>query len=139
MPEEPPPADLVALTQSVFDAMDRRDFDEALTPFAPDAIWESEVLETSFEGVAAIREFVANWSAAYDAFEVQAEDIHDFGQGVVLCAFINRPTARVREPSLGFALVVVWTDGLIRRVIGSEDTAGARVAAERLADERGRG
>jgi hypothetical protein len=136
MAEESTVPDLVELTQGVFDAADRRDFDAAVVPFAGDAVWESEVLETSFNGIAAIREFLERWSAAYDAFEVRTEDIHCFGNGVVLCVFMNRPLDDVGEPSLRFALVSVWADGVIRRVIGSEDIAGARAAAERLAEER---
>ncbi len=137
MSEEPTAPDLVELTQSVFDALDRRDFDDALVLFARDAVWESEVLETSFKGVAAIREFVAHWFSAYDSFEVQAEDIHDCGHGVVLCVFMNRASDGVGEPNLRFALVVVWTDGVVGRVIGTEDIAGARATAKRLAKERG--
>jgi ketosteroid isomerase-like protein len=133
--EESTSADLVELTQRVFDAADRRDFDAAMSLLAPDAVWESEVLETSFDGLAAIREFLEHWSAAYDAFAVQTEHIHDVGSGVVLCVFMNRPLDGVSEPSLRFALVVVWADGVVRRVIGSEDIDGARAAAERLAEE----
>ncbi len=121
MPELPTSPNLVELTQRVFDAVDRRAFTEALVPFAKDAVWESEVLETSFEGVPAIKDLMEHWSAAYAAFEIKAEDIHDFGQGVVLCVFMNRPTEGVGEPSLRFALVIVWTDGAIRRVIATED------------------
>ena len=133
--EESTSVDLVELTQRVFDAADRRDFDAVMTLLAPDAVWESEVLETSFEGVAAIREFLERWSAAYDAFAVQTEHIHDFGSGIVLCVFMNRPPDGVGEPSLRFALVIVWAGGVVRRVIGSEDIDGARAAAERLVAE----
>jgi ketosteroid isomerase-like protein len=129
--------DLVELTQSVFDVADRGDFDAAMIRFAPDAVWESEVLEASFSGTAAIREFLERWSAAYDAFEVRTEDIHDFGNGIVLCVFMNRPRDGVGEPSLRFALVSVWAGGVVRRVMGSEDIARARSAAERLAEDRG--
>lgn len=137
MAQESTNPNLVELTQRVFDELDRRDFDAAMIAFAPDAVWESEVLETSFTGTAAIREFLEHWSAAYDAFEVQAEDIDDLGNGIVLCVFMNRPLDGVGEPSLRFALISVWEDGVLRRVIGSEDIAGARSTAVRLAESRG--
>jgi len=136
MSKESPSPDLVELTQEVFDAVDRQDFDGALSRFALDAVWESEGLEASFKGVEAIREFMLRWSAAYAAFELQAEDIHALGGDVVLCVFMNRPTGGVSEPSLRFALVIVWTEGLVRRVIGTEDVAGARATADNLAAER---
>jgi hypothetical protein len=136
MPDESRVTELAVLTQSVFDAVDRRDFDAALSRFAIDAVWESEVLEASFEGPATIRAFMARWSAAYAAFELQAEDIHDFGAGIVLCVFMNRPRHDLSEPNLRFALIIEWHEGLVRRVVGSEDIAGAHATAERLAGER---
>ncbi len=139
MPEEPATPDLVELTQRAFDAVDRRDFDVALSLFAPDAVWASEVLETNFEGAPEIREFLERWSSAYEAFDVQAESIIDFGSGVVLCSLTNtRPAIDgVSEPGLRFALVIVWAEGVIRSVRGDEDLDEARAAAERLAEERG--
>jgi SnoaL-like domain len=137
MSEESTTPDLVELAQRIFDDADRRDFDGAMIPFAPDAVWESEVLETSFRGISAIREFLEHWSDAYDKFEVQTEDIEDLGNGIVLCVFMNRPLDAVGETTLRFALVSVWANGVLRRVIGSEDIDEARAAAERLAQERG--
>lgn len=137
MPEDFDSANLAELTQRVFDDLDRRDFDAAMIPFAPDAVWESNVLETSFEGTAAIREFFERWTAAYDAFEVQTEDIDDFGNGIILCVFMNRPRDDIGESSLRFALVSVWERGVIRRVVAGEDITGARATAKRLAAERG--
>lgn len=138
MAEESEPADLVELTRQVFDAIDRRDFETALDRFAPDAVWQSEVLETSFEGVAAIREFLERWSAVYEAFEVRTEDILDVGSGVVLCVFMtrSRPVEGLREPRLRFALVIAWEQGVVGRVIGHEDIDVARRTAARLAAGR---
>jgi ketosteroid isomerase-like protein len=133
MPEGSVRPELVELTREVFDAADRGDVDGALASFAADAVWESQVLERSFEGVPAIKAFMERWLAAYAAFDVQAEDIEDLGGEVALCVFRNRPTDRIREPSLRFALVVVWAEGLVRRVIGSEDVPAARAIARALA------
>ena len=135
MAEEYPSPDLVEPTRRVFDAVDCGDFDDALESIAPDAVWTSEVLEMTFEGLPAIRGFLEQWSSAYEAFEVQAEDIVDLGNGVVLCVFMNRSSQQdgVSEPLLRFALVIVWATGAIRRVTGDEDIDRARAAAEQLA------
>ncbi len=137
MAEDATTPDLVELTQRIFDAIDRRDFDAAMIAFAPDAVWESEVLEDSFNGTRQIRDFLERWSAVYDAFEVQTEDIDELGSGVVLCVFMNRPPGDAGEPSLRFALVGVWADRVLQRVIATEDVTGARATAKRLAESTG--
>jgi ketosteroid isomerase-like protein len=136
MSEHPAAPDLATLTRQVFDAVDRHDFDAALGFFAPDAIWESNVVEARFEGLAAIRDFLERWRGAYEAFELQTEDIREFGNGVVLCVFMNRSRPsedEESEPSLRFAMAIVWTEGLVSSVTGSEDIDEARATAERLA------
>ncbi len=135
MAEESTTPDLVEPTRRVFDAVDRGDFGDALASFAPGAVWASQVLDASFEGVPAIRGFIERWSDVYEAFDVQAEDILELGNGVVLCVFMNadRHEDGVSEPALRFALVIVWSEGAIRRVTGYEDIDEARAAAERLA------
>ena len=60
MQEEFTTPDLVGLVRGLFNAANRRDFDAALSFFAPDAVWETFGLGTTFEGVAAIRGF---WQA----------------------------------------------------------------------------
>jgi ketosteroid isomerase-like protein len=141
MSEESASPDLVVLTQSVFDAVDRGDLDGAFGAFAPDAIWVSEVLETTFEGMPSIRRFIERWTSVYEAFDVQTEDILDVGNGVVLCVFMNRShdPDGAGEPTLRFALVILWADGAIQMVTGDEDIAGARATADRLARERADG
>jgi len=138
MSEQASTPDLTELTQRIFDAVDRGDLDSALVAFAPDAVWDSQVLGASFEGHEAIRAFLERWTEVYEAFEVQTQDISDLGGGVVLCVFMNRsrPTEEAGEPSLRFAMVVVFVDGLVWRVKGSEDIGEARAEAERLAVKR---
>jgi len=138
MPAEPATPSLVELTRQVFDAADRGDFDAVISRFAPDAVWDSHVIDARFEGVAEIRAFFERWFAAYDAFDVRAEDILDLGSGVVVCVFMNesRPSEQEREPGLWFALVILWSGELVERVIGEEDLAAARATADRLVEER---
>ena len=138
MSEESTTPDLVESTRRAFDAADSGDFDYALSLFAPDAVWTSEVLEETFDGLPAIRAFLEQWSSAYEAFAVQAEDILDLGNGVVLCVFMNRSpqVEGAAEPLLRFAMVILWADAVIRSVRGYEDIEAARAVAKGLAQER---
>ena len=130
--------DLVGLTRSVFEALARHEFDAALELFREDAVWESQVLETRFEGLPAIRDFMERWFAAYAAFDTQAEDVRHVGNGIVLCLFTNesRPAGGDSEPRLRFALVIAWVDGLVHRIVGYEDIDRASADAARLATTR---
>jgi ketosteroid isomerase-like protein len=127
--------DLVARTRRVFDALAGHDFDAALELFHADAVWESQVLEIRFEGLPAIRDFMERWFAAYAAFDTRAEDVRHVGDGIVLCVFTNesRPATGNTEPRLRFALVIAWADGLVRRIVGYEDTDQATADAAQLA------
>ncbi len=139
MSEESTAPDPVELTRRAVDAVVRRDFDGAVSLFAPDAVWISEVLETNFDGAAEIRVFLERWASAYEGFDVQAESIVEVGNGVVLCLLTNTrpPVDGVSEPGLRFALVLVWAEGLIQTATGNEDLDKARAAAERLAEGLG--
>lgn len=129
--------DLVGRTRRVFEALAGGDFDAVLEFFHADAVWESEVLETRFEGIAAIRDFFGRWSAAYASFETRAEDVRHVGNGIVLCVFTNesRPAGADVEPRLRFALVIAWVDGLVHRVVGYEDVDRAGADATHLATQ----
>ena len=138
MSEETANPDLVELTRRVFDDVDRGDLDSALSVFAQNATWVSEVLDTTFEGRPAITRFIERWTSVYEAFEIQTEDIRDCGNGVVLCVFMNRSRDpdSADEPTLRFALVILWSGGAVQMVTGDEDLDAARATAERLAEER---
>jgi hypothetical protein len=42
MPKESPAPDLVEVLTGLFEAADRGDWDAMISPYAPDAIWESD-------------------------------------------------------------------------------------------------
>ena len=92
MPEESPTLDLVELQKRLTEAANRRDLDAVMSFYAPDALWESRPLGTSFAGAAAIRGFHEDWLAAYEEYEGQTEDILVLGNGIVLT--VIRQTAR---------------------------------------------
>ena len=77
----PATRDLVGLWQEASDAFDRRDFDAAMSVFAPDAVWEVQPLGISFEGAAAIRGFLEDWRGDYQDYESDQEEGHNLGTG----------------------------------------------------------
>jgi ketosteroid isomerase-like protein len=83
MPEECTTPDLVELVHRMFEAFRSRDFDGVTSFYAPDAVWESVGLGTSFDGLAAIRRFPEDWRSRYEEYEIEPEEILDLGDGVV--------------------------------------------------------
>jgi hypothetical protein len=112
--------------------------------YAPDVVWESVGLGTTFKGLEASREFLEDWMARFEDYEIEIEEILDLGGGVVFVksAHAGRPIgspAHVRLPREVLVNVFVWERGLITHVVSSGDTPPARAAAERLAQERAQG
>ena len=144
MPEEESTTpDLVALSRRNLEAVDRADLDTVMGFWAPDAVWDfSQMGIGTFEGLAAIRGLVDDWVGGYEGLEVEPSEILDLGNDVVfaVCTQTGTPAgsasrARVREV---WAYTVVFTEGKFARVVTyGSDTAKARAAAERLAEERG--
>jgi ketosteroid isomerase-like protein len=64
MAQESPKRDLVELVRALLEAANRRDLDAMIGFYAPDSIWESPPLGTSFKGAAAIRGFHEDWLGA---------------------------------------------------------------------------
>ncbi len=93
----------------------------------------------TFEGVVAIRGFLEDWIGAYEEHERRVEELHDLGNGVtfmvaVLHGRLAGSDATVQER---WSYTSLWEAGLISRMIIRADIDQARVAAERLAKERG--
>jgi hypothetical protein len=87
MPEESTTPDLVELMGKVVEAFNRSDVDTLMSFFAADAVFESPVLGTSFEGVAAICTFAEDWLGAFEEWAVEPEEIIDMGKGVVFVVY----------------------------------------------------
>ena len=123
------------------EAANRRDFDAAVSSiFASDAVFDMSAAGLgSFEGAAAIRRYLEDWIGSYEEQEYKQWEGDDLGNGVVFAVALldARPAgsqARVQER---WAFTVVWTAGMIVRVVATQDIDEARAAAERLAEERG--
>jgi ketosteroid isomerase-like protein len=140
MSEEATTPDHAELTQRSFELAVERNFDAVMTFYASDVVWDgSDRGIGTFAGVAATRTLFEDWFGNYDLFEIEMEEVRDFGNGVVLAVNEQqaRPTGssglvRTRE-----AYLFVWRQNLIKRVTMYEDVDEARAAAERLAAERG--
>jgi hypothetical protein len=65
------------------EAGNRREYDRAVTLFAPDAVWDGPTVGGNvWEGREAIRDFLGDWIGAYEDFRQEVEEFRDFGNGV---------------------------------------------------------
>ncbi len=139
MPEESTTPDLVELMGKVVEVFNRRDVDALMSLFAADAVFESQVLGSSFEGAAAIRVFAEDWLGAFEEWAVERQEIIDMGNGVVFLVYgqEGRPVGSSGLIRSRAVSVYEWADGLITRATTYDDIDQGRAAAERLAEERG--
>jgi ketosteroid isomerase-like protein len=138
MPEKSATPGLVERMGEVVEAFNRRDVDALMSFFAADAVFESPVLGTSFDGVAAIRRFAEDWLGAFEEWAVEPQEIIDMGNGIVFVVYRQegRPVGSsglVRSQAVS---VYEWADGAVARATTYADIDAARAAAERLAKER---
>jgi ketosteroid isomerase-like protein len=140
MPEKSTTPDLVELLRRFTESLERRDFDEALSFFVAEPVWDMSAMGMgTFEGSAAIRGLLEDWLAPYAQWEIEVEDWLDLGNGVVLAVLVEsgRPTGSTGRVQLRYASVGVWAHGMISRAATYADLDEARAAAERLAESRG--
>ena len=140
MSEESATPDLVELTRRAFSAANDGDFGALMTFLGPDSVFDvSPWGFGAYRGKRAIRRFLEDWIGSFDAYEREAEEILDLGNGVIYATAVTRglpagARAYIRLPG---ASVFVWSAGMIVLVINYRDIDEARAAAERLAEERG--
>jgi ketosteroid isomerase-like protein len=142
MPEESTPPDAEEAVRRAVAAFIRRDFDNALSIWGPDGIWDASPLGIGvFEGQEAIRGFFEDWREAFEDFEQDVEEFVDLG-GVTfgLIFQTGRPigTGASGHVQFRYAAVSTWANGLIERstIYTEADIDQARATAERLAEER---
>jgi ketosteroid isomerase-like protein len=132
--------DLVELTRRQFEAANRRDMDAVMSRCTPDCVYDTSPDGMGlYEGPAAIRAFLGGWWDAFEELALEPEDVFDLGHSIVFSVVCQtgRPansTGRLRRRE---AYVVDWLEDMIRRVTVYTDIDEGRVAAERLAEERG--
>ena len=140
MSEESTTPDLVEITRDFFVTATRQDLDAVMGFYASNAVWDmSGAGIGSFEGVAAIRDFVESWWATWQDHHHEIQEVRDLGHGVVFAVVREDGqligSDRYVEQRGGWAFL--WTEGKIERAMAYLDIDEARTAAERLAEERG--
>ena len=138
MPEESTTPGLIERTRFTYEAVTRGDLDAAMSDFAPNVVWEI-ASGIRFEGFAAARGFLEDWIANLDDWRIELEELHDFGNGVILAAYrqTGRPGGSTFSVQEHAANMYEWAEGAIVLIRHYTDIAEARTAAERLAEERG--
>ncbi len=141
MPEGSTSADLVELTRRVFEAMNRRDLDAVVSRCLPDCVYDPSPTGQVgvFEGPAAIRGFVEDWSGAFEELRFDFDEVRDLGGGVVLAVVRQaaRPAGSNSYVRAHEAYVCQWVGDMSARVTVYLDIDAARAAAQRLAEEAG--
>jgi ketosteroid isomerase-like protein len=140
MTEESTTPDMLATTRQSNEAISRRDFGAVVAIFWPDAALDTSPVGMGvFEGREAIRGFYEDWFGSYEDFEQVIEEAQDLGGDVGLALYLQRgrPAGSSGFVELRYAGVGIWRDGLVERLTLYTDIDEARVAAERLAEERG--
>jgi ketosteroid isomerase-like protein len=131
--------DLEERVRRGIEAYNRRDYDEVMTLYAPDVVWDgSPFVGAVYEGREVLRGFFEDWAGAYEDFGQELEEFRDFGNGVTFGVLFQRgrlPGAN-EMVTFRYAAVVTWADS-IERVTSYTDVDEARAAAERLAEQRG--
>jgi ketosteroid isomerase-like protein len=139
MAEESTTPDLVELSRQAVAAGNRGDLDMLMSFWAPDAVWDLSPMGIgTFEGHAAIRDFLEDWLSSYEDFEIELQEMVDFRNGVVFVVNLlkGRLVGSSDDTQMRQAWVQAWVDGKIARQMSYLDIDDARAAAQRLAQER---
>jgi ketosteroid isomerase-like protein len=140
MPRKSSTPDLEELTRRWVDAANRRDVDALMNFFVPEAAWEAlGAGDERLQGLTAIRGMLEDWFRPYDDYEMEVEELVDFGDGIVFSVAVNkgRPVNSSAFVRWRQGFIVLMDDELIRHITSYRDIDQARVYAERLAEERG--
>jgi ketosteroid isomerase-like protein len=135
MTEESTMPDPVELVRKQVEALDRGDVDGVMSSVTEEVVLDGRV--DLVEGRAAIRGFLEDWFRVYEELNFDLEEVSHLGGGVVFAVVIQDGRLvggghlRQRE-----GWVYLCVGGSIARLTTS-DVDEARVAAERLAQERG--
>jgi ketosteroid isomerase-like protein len=139
MPEQSMTAELEQAIRRNVAALNDRDYDSILATFADDAVWDTTDLEV-VSGREAIRGLFVEWLDPYERFEHELLDFRDMGSDVTFTEERQRGWLRGSTQFVEnhYAAVTTWSGGLVERLATYQDIDEARIAAERLAEERSR-
>jgi ketosteroid isomerase-like protein len=138
--EESTTPDLAELGHRTLEALNQGDVDAVMGVWGPDPVWDLSPMGLGvYEGQAAIRAFFEDWIGAYEEYEIKAEEILDLGSGITFAVAIQkgRPVGSDGHVQWRYASITQWVEGMAVRVTNYGDIDESRIAAERLAQERG--
>jgi ketosteroid isomerase-like protein len=137
MSKESTTPDLVTVVTGLFEAADRGDWDAVLSPYAPDVVWDTQDVITDALGASRLRGFFEEWFGMFEDFSIEVETVIDLGNGIVYSVYrqSGRPAGSTGVVTLRAAMIYVWVDGVIVRLIGRPDVEEARALAEHLAED----
>jgi len=102
MSQESTTPDLIELTRGLFASASRNDIDAMLGRHAPDAIWDlSDAGLRSFEGVEAIRSFLADWFGSFEDYQVDVEQVIDLASEFLRVVAGGDPAADLDDGDIG--------------------------------------
>jgi ketosteroid isomerase-like protein len=131
--------DLVELTRSQFEAVNRRDLETVMSFCPPDGVYDvSPSGLGTFERPAAVRGSIKDWWDSFEDLRFELEEVLDVGHGVVLAVARQdaRPVGSSGRVQRREACVLQWDESMTARVPTYANIDGARAVAERLAQER---
>jgi ketosteroid isomerase-like protein len=132
-------SELVELTRRSLEYAKVRDWDGVLSFYGPDTDWDmSPAGLRKYDGPAALRQFFVEWTGSYKEWDIELEEVHDLGGGMVLAVVLTRGRSgrRAAWAELRFAMITRWTGGLVARITSYTDIDEARAAAARIVEER---
>jgi ketosteroid isomerase-like protein len=138
MSDERGTSELVELTRRSFGYAKAGDWDGVLSFYGPDTDWDmSPAGLRKYEGPAALRRFFVEWTGSYREWDIELEEVHDLGGGMVLAIALTRGRSGRRAPwvELRFATITRWTGGRVARITSYTDIDEARTAAARIVEE----
>jgi ketosteroid isomerase-like protein len=141
MPETPEILDLVELTRRSFACAKVGDWDGVLSYYRPDTDWDMSAGGLDkYDGPDALRRFFVEWTGSYREWEIELEEAHDLGNGVVLAVALTRGRSgrRARWVELRFATIATWIGDRVARITSYTDIDEARAAAASIDSGRRR-
>ena len=114
MSEESTTPDLVQLTRDWLEAGTSGDLDRTLSFLGPEPVWDMSPMGLGvFEGLVAVRGFYLDWMGAYEDYRIEAEEIHDLGNGVTFGIVVQegRPMGSLGTVQLRYGTCAQWEIG----------------------------
>jgi hypothetical protein len=119
---------------------EQRDFDGVMRIFGPTSVWDLTRWGLGHHaGRPAIRRFLQDWVGGMDEYEVELEELTDFGGGVVFITAVQRakPSGSRARLLLRYAIVFVWVNGLVASITDYREIEEGRAAAVSAAGHAG--